>query len=317
MSSLLDLPEVTLDLILNQLSPKELCRMLEVCVFLRDKCKSDDLWEKHLKNKWGRVIGEAVYKEWHLHVTKAKEGNHGTNNQNGSFGSFVGVWPNLYLCSYLQDSSLVINNQWSNHFMMSLFFSLERGRFWFPAQVYKGLVVHDALVRYDYESNTFQARYQHGGWRLFGNNMEWDMVRVPSVDSHPYVVHVSDCLDKLKPGNHIEIQWRGNTQSPYDWWYAVIGHLESCNKNENYCRCYCSDTIMVEFKQYPERSNMRRIKLSRKNGEQGDRAGGFYGGIRKLYSSDEIEAWKKLILLVTNLDRGFFMPPVAAQFPIH
>lgn len=61
------------------------------------------------------------------------------------------------------------------------------------------------------------------------------------------------------------------------------------------------DTIMVEFKQYPERSNMRRIKLSRKNGEQGDRAGGFYGGIRKLYSSDEIETWKKLFLLITNV----------------
>lgn len=137
MPSLLNLPEVTLDLILNQLSPKELCRMLEVCTFLRDKCKSDDLWEKHLKNKWGRVIGEAAYKEWNLHITIAKEGNHRTNNHNGSLGSFVGVWPNLYLCSYLQDSLLLINSHLSNHFMMSLYFSLERGRLWFPAQVYK------------------------------------------------------------------------------------------------------------------------------------------------------------------------------------
>lgn len=63
------------------------------------------------------------------------------------------------------------------------------------------------------------------------------------------------------------------------------------------------DTLIVEFKQYPERSNMRRIMLSRKNGEQGDRAGGggFYGGIRKLYSVDEIETWNKLFLLVTNV----------------
>lgn len=41
------------------------------------------------------------------------------------------------------------------------------------------------------------------------------MVRVPVVDSHPYVVHVSDCLDNLKPGDHIEIQWRGSSQAPY------------------------------------------------------------------------------------------------------
>lgn len=41
------------------------------------------------------------------------------------------------------------------------------------------------------------------------------MVRVPPVDCHPYVVHISDCLDKLKPGNHIEIQWRASNQSPY------------------------------------------------------------------------------------------------------
>lgn len=41
------------------------------------------------------------------------------------------------------------------------------------------------------------------------------MVRVPVVDSHPYVVHVSDCLDNLKPGDHIEIQWRGSIQAPY------------------------------------------------------------------------------------------------------
>lgn len=41
---------------------------------------------------------------------------------------------------------------------------------------------------------------------------------------------------------------------------------------------------------------MRRIKLSRKiYGEQGDRIGGFYGGIRKLQSQEEIETWEKLL----------------------
>lgn len=59
------------------------------------------------------------------------------------------------------------------------------------------------------------VRYQTGGWRCLGRNIEWDMVRVPSVDSPPYVMHVSDCLDNLKPEDHIEIQWRGNTHCPY------------------------------------------------------------------------------------------------------
>jgi hypothetical protein len=26
---------------------------------------------------------------------------------------------------------------------------------------------------------------------------------------------VSDCFQELKPGDHIEIQWRGNTRVPY------------------------------------------------------------------------------------------------------
>jgi len=41
------------------------------------------------------------------------------------------------------------------------------------------------------------------------------MVRAPTVDTPPYVVHVSHCVDNLKPEDHIEIQWRPNTQCPY------------------------------------------------------------------------------------------------------
>jgi len=59
------------------------------------------------------------------------------------------------------------------------------------------------------------VRYQSGGWRCLGKNIEWDMVGVPTVDTPPYVVHVSHCLDNLKPEDHIEIQCRPNTQCPY------------------------------------------------------------------------------------------------------
>lgn len=136
--SLLDLPESTLDFILKYLSPIDLCTMSEVCVSLKERCQSDHFWEKHLKNKWGRVIGDLVYKEWEWHIRIAKEANflNRSTNQSGSMGSFSGVWPNLYLGSYLEDRK-VLNGQRSNNFFMSMYFSLESGRFWFPAQVYK------------------------------------------------------------------------------------------------------------------------------------------------------------------------------------
>nr|KYP48923.1 F-box protein At2g32560 family [Cajanus cajan] len=297
--SLLDLPESTLDFILKLLSPIDLCTMSKVCVSLKGRCQSDDFWKNHIKEKWGRVIGEAVYKEWEWHITIAKQGNllnQRTNNQIRSLGSFSGVWPNLYLGSYLEDHK-ALNGQRSNNFFMSLYFSLESGIFWFPAQVYKVKLATGFLIcYYESQSDTFQARYQSGGWGCLGKNIEWDMVRVPAVDLPPYVMYVSDCLDDLKPEDHIEIQWRGDKQWPYDWWYAVIDHLDSCNENENYCQCHLSDTLIVEFRQYRETSNMRRIRLSRKNyGEQGHQTGGYYGGIRKLHNEDEIGTWKKLL----------------------
>ncbi|KAK8468186.1 hypothetical protein PHAVU_007G244750 [Phaseolus vulgaris] len=273
--SLLDLPESTLDFILQYLSPKDLCTMSMVCVSLKGKCQSDNLWENHIKEKWGRVIGDVVYKEWEWHIGIAKDEvllKNQHNNITGSMGSFTGVWPNLYLGSYLEDCK-VLNGQQSNNFMLSLYFSLESGRFWFPAQVYKGLVIHNALVNYDSQSNTFEARYQSGGWRCLGRNIGWDMVRAPSVDTPPYLVHLSHCSDNLKPEDHIEIQWRSNTQCPYD-------------------------TLIVEFRQYPEVSNMRRIKLCRKtNKEEGDPIGGYYGGIIKLENEHQIQTWKNLFPL--------------------
>ncbi|QCE05469.1 transcriptional corepressor LEUNIG_HOMOLOG-like isoform X1 [Vigna unguiculata] len=296
--SLLDLPESTLDFILKCLSPMDLCRMSKVCVLLKGKCESDEFWENHIKEKWGRVIGDAVYKEWEWHIAIAKDGvllNNQHTNQTGSMGSFSGVWPNLCLGSYLEHFKL-LNGKNSNNFMMSLYFSLETGSFWFPAQVYKELVIYNALVKYDSQSNTFQARYQNRDWGFLGRNIEWDMVRAPAVDTPPYVVHVSHCSHNLKPEDHVEIQWRPDTQSPYDWWYAVIGHLDSCN--QNCCRCHYSDTLIVEFRQYPEESDSRRIKLCRKkNEEQSDQIEGYYGGIRKLENEDEIETWKRLFPL--------------------
>jgi len=138
--SLLNLPEPMLDCILRLLSPVELVTMSEVCTCLRDRCRSDPLWEVHIKQKWGRVIGDVAYKEWQWHITTAKEkGNNQSNqqnNHNGSLGSFCGTWPVLYLKSYLEDCSNLISLS-RNSFKMALYVSLENGKFWFPAQVYR------------------------------------------------------------------------------------------------------------------------------------------------------------------------------------
>ncbi|QCD97049.1 hypothetical protein DEO72_LG6g1759 [Vigna unguiculata] len=289
--SLLNLPEPILDCILKLLSPVELVVMSEVCTCLRDRCRSDSLWEVHLKQKWGGVIGDVAYKEWQWHITIAMEKRNNQpnqqNNHNGSLGSFSGTWPMLHLRSYLEDCS-----SFGNSFTMALYFSLENGKFWFPAQIYRGVLVRDALVRYDSKTDSFQARQQSGGWNAMGNNIQWEILRAPPTDTPPCVRYVSDCLDDLKPGDHIEIQRKSRTEIPYDWWYAVVGHMESCNENHNFCSCRYSETLVLEFKQYSEGSSMRRVKVLR-NGEEHEEAKGWYGGIRKLQSEEEIQRWEK------------------------
>ncbi|XP_047179204.1 F-box protein At2g32560-like [Vigna umbellata] len=292
--SLLDLPQSILDFILTCLSPKDLLTMSKVCVLLKRKCQSDRFWENHIKEKWGRLISDAVYKEWKWHIEIAKDGVLMKKNQTGSMGSFIGDWPNICLCSYLEDCKFLSATK-SNNFMMSLYLSLHTGTFWFPAQVYKGMMIHNALVNYDSQSNTFQARYQNESWKLIGKNIEWDLVRAPSVQTSPYLLHVFHSLQNLKPEDHIEIQLRPNAQSPYDWFNGVIGHLESCN--ESCCECENSDTLIVEFRHFPKVSNLRRIKLFRnKKEDQRDGIGGYCEGIRKLEDHRDIQKWNNLLL---------------------
>ncbi|TKY62711.1 F-box protein [Spatholobus suberectus] len=111
--SLLNLPEPVLDCILRCLSPMDLVRMSEVCICLRDRCRSDYLWEDHIKKKWGRLIGDVAYKEWQCHITTTKEKGNQLSQQNIRM----------------------------DHWDLSV-----------------GLLVRDALVRYDSKTDNFQAR---------------------------------------------------------------------------------------------------------------------------------------------------------------
>lgn len=137
-AGLLNLPESTLDCILERLSPLDLCNMSEVCTFLLGRCRSNGLWEKHIQLKWGRLLGDFAHREWHRHMTKImnKDSPFLQSNPNGSFGTFSRVWPLLCLSSYLQNPTNLINLLLSNHSNMALYISLHNGWFWFPAQVY-------------------------------------------------------------------------------------------------------------------------------------------------------------------------------------
>lgn len=217
--SLLDLPEWTMDCILECLSPMDLFRVAQVCTNLRDKTRNDALWEKLIKQKWGRLLGDAAYHEWQWHTTKFANTQSIFSlqqNQTGSCGSFSGVWPFLNFHSYLENFTDLIT-LFKNCSKMALYICLESGRFWFPVQLYKAanLLCYDAIVSYDSKRDTFKARCQTGGWRLTEENIQWDRLRSSPVETSPREVHMSNCMNDLKPGDQIEIQLKKRKESPY------------------------------------------------------------------------------------------------------
>ncbi|KAF8398227.1 hypothetical protein HHK36_017153 [Tetracentron sinense] len=303
--SVLDLPELTLECILERLPPVGLCSMAGVCSSLRDRCRSDHHWEKHMKQKWGRVIGDAAYRNWKWHIASRKDsGILDPSKQKSLVGSLSCAWPFSWIRSKFH-SSCKPRSSLPFDSIMSWYLSLESGKFWFPAQVYNRehghvgfmLSCYDAELSYDSRTDTFRARYPPHGRRtiVIEEGVQWDRLRAPPVDTSPHDLHVSDCLNDLRPGDHIEIQWRRNKEFPYGWWYGVVGHLESCDGNENHCRCDNNDTVMLEFNQYTPGSRWRRAAINRKeHREEGNEADGFYGGIIKLNTNEEFSMWKQL-----------------------
>ncbi|KAK1291850.1 F-box protein [Acorus calamus] len=304
--SVLDLPDLALECILGKLSPAGLCNMAGVCSSLRDTCRSNHMWERHMREKWGTLIGRAAQREWQWFVASRKESNSSTQEggPRGFLGSLSCVWPLSWLRSKIDSGSkqrapLPVDS------IMSWYLSLESGKFWFPAQVYNRehghvgfmLSCYDAELSYDCCTDTFHARYPPHGRRMvvIEEGVQWERLRAPPVDTPAHDLHVSDCLNDLRPGDHIEIQWRRNKEYPYGWWYGVVGHLESCDGNEHLCHCHSSDTVILEFNQYTPGSRWRRTHVNRKDHrEKGNESDGFYGGIRKLKSKEEIAAWKRL-----------------------
>ncbi|XP_043810117.1 F-box protein At2g32560 isoform X2 [Manihot esculenta] len=283
--SILDLPELALDCILERLSPAGLCSMAGVCTSLRERCISDHLWERHMKKKWGRIIGPSAYREWQFHIASSKDFGSCKLSKQKSLRKLLSiVWPSSWMKSkddkLNNDNSFKHSSSLSVDSIMSWYLAIESGRFWFPAQVYNRenghvgfmLSCYDAELSYDPQTDTFQARYPPHGRRAIAieTGVQWDRIRAPPVDTSPHDLHISDCLNDLRPGDHIEIQWRRNKEFPYD-------------------------TVVLEFHQYTRGSRWRCTMINRKeHREEGNEADGFYGGIRKLKSKEEISRWKQL-----------------------
>ncbi|KAE8683687.1 F-box protein [Hibiscus syriacus] len=303
--SVLDLPDLALECIIERLPPASLCNMAGVCSSLRSMCTADHFWEKHMRNKWGRIIGPAAYREWQWHVALRKDSSHLKQGRpKGLMRILSMVRPSWWFKPKVDDDRSE-QSSLPDDSIMSWFLALESGEFWFPAQVYNRenghvgfmLSCYDAELSYDQRTDTFQARYPSHGRRAVAieNNVPWERLRAPPIDASLHNLHISDCLNELRPDDHIEIQWRRNKEFPYGWWYGVVGHLESCDRSENYCRCHQSDTVALEFNQYAPGSRWRHSMINRKeHREEGNEADGFYGGIRKLSRVEEISTWKRL-----------------------
>lgn len=64
------------------------------------------------------------------------------------------------------------------------------------------------------------CRYPSQVRRTTEENVKWERIRAPPVDTPPFTPHVSDCLHDLKPGDHIEIQWKSHDKRPYGFIFS-------------------------------------------------------------------------------------------------
>ena len=82
-----------------------------------------------------------------------------------------------------------------------------------------------------YRSWILNFRYSPHGRRTTEENISWDRLRGPPVDTPSYDLHISDSLLDLKPGDHIEIQWRRNKEFPY----GEFPNIRSLGQNSKCC----------------------------------------------------------------------------------
>ncbi|WJX78194.1 hypothetical protein P8452_61442 [Trifolium repens] len=296
-TQLLDLPNQTIDCILERLSPEELCRVSETCTYLKNQCSSDYLWKKHVQQKWSNLIGDVVHQVWQWHRTKIKYATSFSLHKDvmDTCATFRGTWPFVGIQSYLENHWPYINLV-KNYSQKALYTCIETGCFWFPAQLYRNpmymISYCDAMLCYDSRTYSFQARSPLGDWKITETRVKWHVVRLSAPNTFVRGYYKSICLSYLEPGDYIEIQTRPNVLSPYDWSFAEVGHLESCDKDAHNCTCKHSDTLVVEFKHLPGRSLNRKSLLKRNIFKEQRYINYYFGGIKKPNDEEEITKWK-------------------------
>ncbi|VVB02922.1 unnamed protein product [Arabis nemorensis] len=250
-----------------------------VCSELRDKCVSDHLWNNHMEKKWSRLMGDAAVKEWNTHVSTIMSCLRNPNPSKRHWSSRLVA--NLKPFSWLSSNIGCCGDERSSFLapvdsVIYWYSNLENGKFWFPAQVYNrenghvGFMMscYDAKIRYDYKTDTFQARYSAHGRRAAEENVTWQRLRPTLVEAGSRDLHLSDCLE--------------------GWWYGIVGHLQNCD-GENNCRCHNDENVVMEFRQFRPESPWRTTVINRKNHrETGNEENGFYGGVKKLGTEEEI-----------------------------
>ncbi|KAL5976464.1 hypothetical protein ACLOJK_020797 [Asimina triloba] len=110
--------------------------MAAVCRSLRERCWSDHLWERHMREKWSRAVGPAAHRVWQWFT--AVRGDPGVldgGKSKGLIGYLSCMWPISWLRSKFDwgrkpKRSLPVDS------MMSWCWALDSDKFWFPAQVY-------------------------------------------------------------------------------------------------------------------------------------------------------------------------------------
>ncbi|KAH9288291.1 hypothetical protein KI387_032408, partial [Taxus chinensis] len=298
---LLDLPELVLENILCGASPYCLCQLAQTCRDLRKRCRSDEIWEPLFNERWGKIAGMNAFALWKRTLFR-KHASICEKPASLWMRPFRCIWYFSRSGSKVTAAELVIR---PNEGFVNLYWQLERGEFWFPGQVFNRehghagfmLSCYDADLNYDRNSDSFCARYSPHSARslVMEEGISWERIRKPLVGTSPSELYIPDVPEQLRPGDHIEVQWKRSPSFPYGWWYGIVGHTDNCRSENHNCRCHLEEMVWLEFRQYATGSRWRRIQMRRNRApEVGSEMDGFYGGIRKLNNKEDISAWLQM-----------------------
>jgi F-box domain len=139
--SILDLPELALEIILEKLPPASLTNMACLCTSLKERCTGNHLWERHIQEKWSSIIGESATKEWKSYRRDLMVGKEKNLKEKSWIASLACAWPISWIKSLLEcggDNKPLNKNLHPPEMssIMSYYGALESGKFWFPAQVF-------------------------------------------------------------------------------------------------------------------------------------------------------------------------------------